>query len=163
MLARTITQALGPKHRTLFMATDVNDKAAQATLGTGLANGVAPLEAVQGDLLTVCLPWLDGKVDVLVFNPPYVPTPSEEVGGRYVGLCRLFLGICADEHPARSIASLTRLRAHNSGIEAAWAGGKDGREVVDRLLPDVPVRRLPAHPPLLSFPIKPSGSELALT
>ena len=45
---------------------------------------------------------LAGRVGVLVFNPPYVPTPSSEVA----------LG----------------------GIEAAWAGGVDGREVCGRFV-----------------------------
>jgi release factor glutamine methyltransferase len=41
-------------------------------------------------------------VDILVWNPPYVPTPSEEV--------------------------------HTAGITQSWAGGIDGREIVDKFL-----------------------------
>ena len=42
-------------------------------------------------------------MDILLFNPPYVPTESDEVCG--------------------------------TGIEASWAGGVDGREVIDRFIP----------------------------
>jgi release factor glutamine methyltransferase len=47
-------------------------------------------------------------------------------------------------NPTSSIYPLTsdastprRAQVTRGGIAAAWAGGKDGREVVDRLLPDV--------------------------
>ncbi|XP_067298980.1 methyltransferase N6AMT1 [Pseudorasbora parva] len=89
----------------LYLCTDVNPAAAQCTLQTSQRN-LIQLQPVVTDLVQCLLPRLDGKVDVLVFNPPYVVTPSEEVGGR--------------------------------GIQASWAGGRRGREVMDRFFPIIP-------------------------
>lgn len=61
------------------------------------------VDTIASDLLSGLRQRLAGKIDLLLFNPPYVPTPSEEVG--------------------------------SDGIEAAWAGGEDGREVIDKVLP----------------------------
>ncbi|XP_043095609.1 methyltransferase N6AMT1 isoform X2 [Puntigrus tetrazona] len=85
--------------------TDVNPAAAQCTLQTAHCNHLQ-LQPVVTDLAECFLPRLKGEVDVLVFNPPYVVTPSEEVGSR--------------------------------GIEASWAGGIRGREVMDRIFPMIP-------------------------
>ncbi len=88
-----------------LIAGDVNRDANRATAATGAANGrrVAP---VQMDLLSAMRP---GTVDVLVFNPPYVPTSEEEL--------------------AEAVAT--------ADISAAWAGGPRGRLVLDRLIPAV--------------------------
>lgn len=55
------------------------------------------LEVITADMVD-CLR-LQGTLDLLVFNPPYVVTPDEEITGQ---------------------------------LERAWAGGKDGRVVMDR-------------------------------
>jgi release factor glutamine methyltransferase len=90
----------------LYLATDINHKALTATRRTADANGFgAPLELVEMDLFNGVAPHFRGLVDVLFWNPPYVPTPPEEVGTR--------------------------------DITASWAGGKDGRVVIDRLLPQL--------------------------
>ncbi|KAK2163271.1 hypothetical protein NP493_1471g00026 [Ridgeia piscesae] len=97
-----IAQLLG--NNTYYLCTDINPLAADTTQQTGQQNHVS-LNAVVTDL-TASLTRLTTQVDVLLFNPPYVVTPSEEVGSR--------------------------------GIEASYAGGKDGREVTDRFFPCVP-------------------------
>ncbi|NWR72513.1 HEMK2 methyltransferase, partial [Centropus unirufus] len=89
----------------LYICTDINPMAAYCTLETALLNHVH-LQPVITDLVKGLSPGLNGKVDLLLFNPPYVVTPSEEVGSH--------------------------------GIEASWAGGKKGREVMDRVFPLVP-------------------------
>lgn len=88
------------------LATDINPSAALMTLTTAKANKVN-IDVVRTKFVDGLLDSLSGKVDVLVFNPPYVPTPNEEVCG--------------------------------SGIEASWAGGEDGRVVIDQFLPLLPM------------------------
>ncbi|KAB5530303.1 hypothetical protein GE09DRAFT_1064198 [Coniochaeta sp. 2T2.1] len=112
----------------LSLAVDVNRFACQATgittrkaVEESESGGALWLEAVQGDLTS---PLRKGQVDILVFNPPYVPT---------------------DQLPA-----MTSLQDRQEGkhkptfeeesrlLELAYAGGKDGMETTDRLLDALP-------------------------
>jgi release factor glutamine methyltransferase len=62
-----------------LIAVDINRDATISTRETARLNGVDHhMEVVCMDLLTQMR--LQGQVDVLLFNPPYVPTPPEEVG-----------------------------------------------------------------------------------
>lgn len=97
-----LASVIGPN--AIYFCTDINPLAASCTLETSLCNGVN-LHPVITDLVGGLMPRLNGRVDILVFNPPYVVTPSEEVRSR--------------------------------GIQASWAGGKNGREVMDRFFPSV--------------------------
>ena len=83
------------------LAVDVNAAACDLTKRTAEANEQR-VDVMRGDL---CGALRSRSVDALIFNPPYVPTDDEEVGG--------------------------------GGIEASWAGGRNGRRVLDRLLPHV--------------------------
>lgn len=72
-----LASVVGPS--ALYICTDVNPAAAQCTAETASCNRVS-LQPVITDLADSLLPQLCGKVDILLFNPPYVVTPSEEVG-----------------------------------------------------------------------------------
>jgi methylase of polypeptide subunit release factors len=96
----------------VLLGTDVNAAAVHATIVTCAGAGTPLGAGVLADLAAPLFARLSGSVDVLVFNPPYVPTPAADVGA-------------------------------SRGLAAAWAGGVDGRQVTDRLLPILPVR--PPH------------------
>ncbi|PON39328.1 Eukaryotic/archaeal PrmC-related [Parasponia andersonii] len=85
-----------------YFATDTNPYALKVTSETLEAHGVHA-ELISTDIASGLEKRLAGLVDVMVVNPPYVPTPEYEVG--------------------------------REGIASAWAGGEDGRSVIDRILP----------------------------
>ncbi|XP_045396460.1 methyltransferase N6AMT1 isoform X3 [Lemur catta] len=111
-----LASMIGPQ--ALYMCTDINPEAAACTLETARCNKVH-IQPVITDLVKGLLPRLKEKVDLLVFNPPYVVTPPEEV------------------LPTRKWEKwgqfLFQVGSH--GIAAAWAGGRNGREVMDRFFP----------------------------
>ncbi|KAL6040564.1 hypothetical protein STEG23_019298, partial [Scotinomys teguina] len=73
-----LASMIGPQ--TLYMCTDINPQAAACTLETARCNRVH-IQPVITDLVQGLMPRLKGKVDLLVFNPPYVVTPPEEILG----------------------------------------------------------------------------------
>ncbi|XP_078176286.1 uncharacterized protein LOC144569706 [Carex rostrata] len=86
---------------TQFFATDLNLHAAQTTLQTSANHGIH-CEVVVTDIASCLQKRLWKSIDVLLVNPPYVPTPEDEVGA--------------------------------VGIVSSWAGGFNGRKVIDRIL-----------------------------
>lgn len=107
-----------PQPAALTIACDLSPHACRVTAATGEANGVSShLDVVQCDLLSPLVSRMSGAVDLFIFNPPYVPTPREEV-----------------PDPS-AFAGDTPLE---DTLPAAWAGGEDGRQVIDRALPLLP-------------------------
>eukprot|EP00899_Mesostigma_viride_P002941 jgi/Mesvir1/12648/Mv02203-RA.1 len=96
----------------IYLATDINPRAVETTRATCAAHGIGSLvDGVVTDMLhALGPPWDIGAIDVLLFNPPYVPTPEEDV---------------ATPHQC-------------GGISASWAGGDRGRTVIDAFLPRLP-------------------------
>ena len=63
------------------LATDINPNALAFTQKTAESNGVQNLEVIECDLASTLLDQHEQAVDVVIFNPPYVPTPDDEVAG----------------------------------------------------------------------------------
>lgn len=61
------------------VALDINPTAAEATRKTLQNHGIFNVDVLVADLLSSFSPPIFGNVDLLLFNPPYVPTPMEEV------------------------------------------------------------------------------------
>ncbi|KAI0032509.1 S-adenosyl-L-methionine-dependent methyltransferase [Vararia minispora EC-137] len=92
----------------LYLCTDINPHAARCTRLTGSQNKIS-LDPLIGSLAAPLRHRLTRAVDVLIFNPPYVPTEEDEAAGAQV----------------------------DAGITGAWAGGARGMLVTDALLEQV--------------------------
>ena len=75
---------------TVSLATDINPFAAACARRTAAANNVH-IDVILTNLVAAVHERLYHKIDVLVFNPPYVPTPSEEIGNIILHCCHLDL------------------------------------------------------------------------
>jgi len=95
----------------LYLCTDINAHASRSTLATGKQNKV-PLEPMIASLALPLLSRLKHAVDILLFNPPYVPTVTDE----------------ADDAQG------------TTDIAGSWAGGTDGMQITNIFLHDVEVR-----------------------
>jgi release factor glutamine methyltransferase len=90
----------------LFITTDVNIHACRASLNTSKENGgTRYVDTLRATLTSSIRPFL---VDVLIFNPPYVPNEA--------------------------VPELPNDDSSNSWLDLALEGGKDGMEVTQMLL-----------------------------
>ena len=92
---------------TACFAIDVNPRACDVTTRTAAKNG-ANLNVINMNLLNG---FRSNVIDVLIFNPPYVVTPDEEIDSY--------------ESPKDN--------PFNDNIIKSWAGGTDGRLIMDRV------------------------------
>lgn len=94
-----------------YICLDINARATEITAQTGKAND-ADLSAVRCSMLQCIEQRSAGQIDVLLFNPPYVPTTLEE-----------------EEQAQRLDAAYD-----NGQLSAAWAGGSTGTRLLDMLI-----------------------------
>ncbi|KAF6766096.1 methylase [Ephemerocybe angulata] len=102
-----LSKILGPSSA-VYICTDINPHANKATRGTGRQNQVE-LDPVNAVFALPLQQRLRGSVDVVLFNPPYVPTSFEEA----------------------------QMSQNQGDIGGAWAGGWDGMAVTNKFLEQV--------------------------
>lgn len=100
-----------------FFAIDINKFACNATKGTASANEVN-VEVINMDLLTA---FKDNSVDLLIFNPPYVPTDCDSRES-------------IPEQAKFYDDDAEKDYGNDKMLMKSWAGGKDGCEIINRLL-----------------------------
>lgn len=123
----------------LTLGVDVNAFACGATAATA-ARAAADnrtthgtfLGAVRGDLLS---PLRAGSADVIVFNPPYVPT--DELPARDDARL-LDAGAAAGAEGSGAMSASARFERDSYLLSLSYAGGRDGMETTDRLIEALP-------------------------
>ena len=120
----------------LTLGTDLNAFACQATVETversvehstagSTKAGVRGFLGVMNTDLTACL--RPGSVDVLMFNPPYVPAPMPDLS-KHEGY----------NTTSGSLSTIQAFDRDSHMLELSYAGGVDGMEITNRLLDQLP-------------------------
>lgn len=97
------------------VGTDLNPWACEATIKTAKQNGISNISVLKTSIANGLRrgdKW--GLFDVIFYNPPYVPTPEPF-----------------------TLSKMTNIKSGEDLLEAAWAGGQDGRYWIDRVLPQI--------------------------
>lgn len=102
-----------------FFGIDINKFCCDATARTAMANDVN-VEIINMDLLTA---FKKNSIDLLVFNPPYVPTETSQP-----------LDILEQSKLYDDEAEQVFKTNENKMLIKSWAGGTDGSEVIDRVI-----------------------------
>ncbi|KAJ9623881.1 S-adenosylmethionine-dependent methyltransferase [Taxawa tesnikishii (nom. ined.)] len=117
----------------LNLGVDINSFACKASAKTVLRaiteNGNSPMKAqfldsINADLTTSLRP---GTIDVLVFNPPYVPAPLPDFSKH-----AMFNSVTP------GITSSQAFERDSHLLELSYAGGEAGMEITNRLLEQLP-------------------------
>ncbi|KAL4788366.1 hypothetical protein BJX76DRAFT_316335 [Aspergillus varians] len=115
---KTITRAVSERQSQSQSQTQSDDENAQDG-----AKSLA-LSAVTGDLCTALRP---GSVDILLFNPPYVPT--EELPA---------LPLETADSVKEELSRSAKFEQDSYYLSLTYAGGRAGMETTDRLLDSIP-------------------------
>jgi release factor glutamine methyltransferase len=110
--AQNLVKYHRPTSRVFSIAVELNPIAAEISKSTFSRNRICG-DLVLGNL-SDCLNSSRFKADVLIFNPPYVPSPCDEIG-----------------------PSFQQIEPNKNLISAAWAGGDRGRFVIDQFIPTI--------------------------
>ncbi|XP_043494118.1 methyltransferase N6AMT1 [Polistes fuscatus] len=100
----SLAKKLNKYNQGYYVAIDINPNACRSTKATG-QNNLVDINVAQMDLLNNIRS--NEFFDVILFNPPYVVTDSEEI-------------------------------IESKLITKTWAGGKYGREVMEKVFPHIP-------------------------
>ena len=118
----------------VFLATDINPSASLSISQTAHLNNI-PIHICTADLLSPFPPRLSSSFDIIIFNPPYVPTESSEVISPFLPSSSSSSSSSPSPIPSSSCSSSFPT---SSLLPASWAGGERGREVIDRILDLIP-------------------------